>query len=108
YREEILSHMAEAGIDGLNLSDCHIPQGLYDKADRDFFLPLEGKVHRMLKESGWNRDEIEQIQNLRQRYRPDSNTGKTDTDSMAEQESRARSLARRFESKAAESVRAAA
>lgn len=94
YRDEILSHLADAGVEELDFSDCWIPRGLYPEHDQAFFKPLENEIHHYLRKAGWNLDDIEQIQDLRQEYKPSNrNTEPTGVESMAGQASRARAKA---------------
>lgn len=105
YRSEILSGLQTAGIGDIDFSDCRVPQGHYLEDEGVFFSALEGKVHQWLREGGWSQQDIDQIQALRQQYRPLSwETPITDVEMLdqIEQASRARGAARRFETALAE------
>jgi len=100
YREEMLAQLKGVGIDGLDFSDCRIPQGCYLKQDRNFFAALEDRVHSWLKQGGWTQVDLEEIQVFRKRYEPSSwgrAVEKINPNEIAEQAARARELARRFE-----------
>jgi hypothetical protein len=108
YRGEIQSNLESAGIGGIDFSDCQIPQGIYLEQDKAFFTALEDKVHLWLTEGGWSQDEINHVLALRQQFQPTSWSELVEVlnpRDMAEQSSRARTLARRFETTAAVRVR---
>lgn len=99
YKKNILRELQENDIIQINLSDCSISQGNYFKEDRSFFAPLEEKVHQMLIASGWEKNDLRQLLELRERFMPktvyDNNTSLPI--SISKQIERARSLVRRFE-----------
>lgn len=108
YRDEMQKQLADAGVIGVDFSDCQVPQGHYLEQDRDFFGSLEDKVHAWLKEGGWSQDDLDHLQALRQQFQPASwrePIEKSNAVDLAEQSARARTLARRFETQAAESSR---
>lgn len=102
YREEIQAQLAKVGIDGIDFSDCQIPQGSYPEQDQEFFISLENKIHQLLQDGGWSYEELTLVQTLRQRFQPlnwsEPPQMKSGLYEMAVQASRARTLARRFES----------
>lgn len=105
YQAEMQAQLVEAGIDGVDFSDCHVPQGLYLEQDKAFFTALEDKVHHYLAEGGWSQCEINQLQALRHQFQPASWSKPIEDLSpqdMAEQADRARALTRRFETNVAE------
>ncbi|WP_445892399.1 hypothetical protein [Desulfosoma sp.] len=100
YRAEIQDRLTKAGIDGVDFSDCHIPQGRYLEQDQIFFAALEDRVHEWLKEGGWTQAEVDEVQLVRQRHQPASWSVPIHSISaaeMAKQAAWARELARRFE-----------
>lgn len=100
YWAEIQDHLTKAGIDGVDFSDCHIPQGRYLEQDQIFFAALEDRAHEWLKEGGWTQAEVDEVQFVRQRHQPASWSVPIHSISsaeMAKQAARARELARRFE-----------
>lgn len=108
YQSEVVSRLSAAGIDGIDFSDCHVPQGRYVDADVAFFAPLEQQVHEWLMDGGWSQADIDEVQAMRQRYQPAArglaNAGVNGAD-LDEQAGRARGLARRFETALAERSR---
>lgn len=111
YQLSTLRQLKDAGIDGIDFSDCHVPQGRYLDLDQEFFAALEGRVHQWLVKDGWGHADIEKIQALRQQYQPRSwsaSIAQLIPAEIAEQASRARDLAIRFETNLAERTRAAA
>jgi hypothetical protein len=105
YRGEAQAKLIDAGISGIDFSDCRVPQGRYLKNDQAFFGALEERVHQWLNEGGWTQKDIKKIQMLRQRFQPFSwKTPIPDLapPELAEQASRARDLVRRFETNLAE------
>jgi hypothetical protein len=108
YRFEMQSQLAETGIDRIDFVDCQIPQACYLQKDQSFFGALEDKVHQWLKEGGWSQGELEHVQALRHKFEPETwgySISALSPQDMAEQASRARAVARRFETNAAEIVR---
>ncbi len=108
YQSEIQVRLRGIGISGIDISDCRVPQGRYLENDQAFFSALEGRVHQWLKEGGWTQKDIKKIQTLRQQFQPSSwETPIPDLalPELTEQASRARDLARRFETTLAEHMR---
>ncbi len=104
YREKVVAQLKDAGIDGIDFSDCHVPQGVYLERERDFFATLEKWVHHCLLQGGWTQEEIDHIQTLRHDFAPKSWNAPVMTLSpaeLAEQASRARMLVCRFETNSA-------
>ena len=111
YRSDRLARLKDAGIEGIDFSDCHAPQGQYLERDRKFFEALEERVHQWLRQGGWSQEEIDQVQGKRHEYQPASWSTPTNPIApadFAEQASRARELAIRFETSLAERARSAA
>lgn len=107
YRDETLDALREAGVSGLDLSDCHVPQGQYLKEDRRFFEALEERVHNWLREGGWTHEELQALQAMRQRFEPlawDAPAASCSPAETLEQASRARALARRYETHLADNI----
>lgn len=107
YRDETLDALREAGVSGLDLSDCHVPQGQYLKEDRRFFEALEERVHNWLREGGWAHEELQALQAMRQRFEPlawDAPAASCSPAEALEQASRARVLARRYETHLADNI----
>jgi len=99
YRIEMQAQLRDGGINGVDFSDCHVPQGYYLKQDRDFFVPLEERVHEWLKAGGYSQANIEAIRSARCQYQPRSwglQIDEIDASEMTEQAARGRELARRF------------
>lgn len=99
YREEILNRLAENGIEGIDISDCQIPQGSYFSEDVNFFSPLEDKVHEWLKDDLSN-EEFNYVQELRLQYQPKGLIEEKKDEQLkkyARQIIQIRALSRRFE-----------
>lgn len=110
YQSESLARLKNAGIDGIDFSDCKVPQGRYLERDRKFFNLLEDRVHQWLKAGGWTQEEIDKTQALRLHYQPASWTAPTAhlaPADLTEQACRARELAIRFETNLAQHARTA-
>lgn len=107
YRDGMQDALLNAGISGIDFSGCRVPQGRYLKQDQTFFEPLEERVHQWLLEGGWTPELLEQVQTIRQQYGPTGRsvpiTSCLPAD-LAEQASRARALARRYETSWAENA----
>jgi hypothetical protein len=104
YQSEMKARFKDAGIDGIDFSDCRVPQGRYLEKDQIFFCALERQVYLWLIEGGWTEQEINQIKVLRQQNQPVSWLAPIENSSpadMAEQASRARMLACRYETSSA-------
>ncbi len=111
YRSDCIERLKDAGIDGIEFSDCQVPQAQYLERDRKFFLALEERVHEWLRQGGWTQEEFAQIQALRQQYQPLCWSAPALPQVAAdgvEQASRARGLAIRFETILAERTHRAA
>jgi len=108
YRDNILGQLQDqADINNIDFSDCHVPQAYYTERDIIFFRDLEERVHRWLKADGWTEDDLKAIQLLRKEYLStvsQSYGNDTSVAALVEQSSRARELARRFETEQAEGI----
>lgn len=99
YRKEIQARLVENGINGIDFSDCQIPQGNYFDEDRNFFSPLENTIHEWLKEDISN-EELSRLQILRQEYQPKILGGilnDLQVKNYARQMTQIRAVSRRFE-----------
>ncbi|GEM_PF-1225183 len=109
YRDNVLAVLKEsADITDIDLSDCQVPQALYDKRDEKFFAALESQVHSLLLQHGWSEDDLMAIQKLRSEFQPAAQKHQETsgvTDGLTEQSSRARELARRYETELANRTR---
>ena len=108
YREKILNTLKkDADISGIDFSDCSVPQALYDWRDLEFFSQLEDRIYRLLLQGGWQQKDIEMLKKLRQQFRTEDYQEHSPSvlASMAEQSSRARKLARQWETELARRTR---
>ncbi len=99
YRQEILTRLVENGINGVDFSDCQIPQGDYFDEDRKFFSPLEDKVHQWLTED-LSGEELSYLQSLRKQYQPQKlseTIQNSQFKNYARQITQIRAVSRRFE-----------
>ncbi len=100
YQSKTQARLKEVGIDGIDFSDCRVPQGRYLEKEQAFFVPLEERVHQWLIRGGWHQLDLDQILTLRQQCQPASwsvpiaNLAPSD---LAEQTSRVRELVLRYE-----------
>ena len=105
YRNGVLASLHAVGIEQIDLSDCSIPQACYLEKDKSFFIPLEERVHELLTNSGWTKDDINQLQGIRESFKPAVwNRPKESLPSWSimEQLTRARSIAMRMETSISE------
>lgn len=103
YRQEILSALAQNGIEDIDFSDCKIPQGTYFEEDVNFFSPLEDKVYEWL-EADLSTKAIKQIQELRKQYQPKylyKETQDEEIKNLARQTIQIRTVSRRLETDSA-------
>lgn len=104
YRSEMRSKMSDLGIDGIDFSDCQVPQGFYTKDQQTFFAAAESRVHLWLIEGGWHQTDLELIQGLRQQCQPllwSTSSQSVDASLLLEQADRFQEMARRFETSVA-------
>ncbi|MGQ9500424.1 MAG: hypothetical protein ACUVQ6_08865, partial [Dissulfurimicrobium sp.] len=110
YRSQFKQHLTELSVTGLDFSDCHVPQAIYNETDTAFFLPIEDKVYGILLLNGWSITEVDKIKTLRLEYEPlcrkTAASPTTETLSVQiEQAARARALAKRFEGQLSEAYK---
>lgn len=70
YRNQITATLEEKGVDGLDFSDCSVPQAIYGTKDRSFFQRLEERAHGILLLSGMSQHVIDEIVALRKISEP--------------------------------------
>ncbi|MBU2837513.1 hypothetical protein HF673_17630, partial [Acidithiobacillus thiooxidans] len=107
HQFEMLSKLKIQSVDGIDFSDCRIPQGRYSEEEQKFFTKLESQVHEWLLEGGWSQPDIDQIHVLRQQYQPTAwnlSVDNLDPRELAEQASRARIMVKNLETSLAERV----
>lgn len=94
YREETANNFKALGIQGVDFSDCHIPQAFFDTTDNKFFKGIETRVHGLLLTSGYTQELINTILNIRLEHAP---TTHDDSITLVRDLHRARETALRFE-----------
>jgi hypothetical protein len=110
YQHEILIKLQKLGIDGVDFSDCSVPQGVYSEKDKAFFGALEAKVHLWLLEGGWKQAEIDAILNLRKDFAPkqwSQPVANLNPETLVDLVERFSELSKRFETTNAKNERAA-
>jgi hypothetical protein len=70
YRNDVTLALEEKGIDGLDFSDCSVPQAVYGAKDRAFFQNIEQRAHDLLLLSGTSQSLIDEIISLRKVSEP--------------------------------------
>jgi hypothetical protein len=99
YREQIVASLVANGIDGIDFSDCNIPQGSYFEEDEKFFSPLEDKVHHWLMDD-FSADDLNYIQELRTKHQPKTVAEEIKSEQLenfSRQLTQTRAVSRRFE-----------
>jgi len=99
YRKETTIRLVENNIDGIDLSDCQIPQSNYFNEDINFFSPLEDRVHEWLTED-FSAEELNRIEELRREYQPKTSSEEIKNKQLknfARQITQIRAVSRRFE-----------
>lgn len=110
YRRDVVSQLNEAGIDGIDFSDCQVPQARYLARDIKFFERLERRAHLWLEEDDWTVEDFDRIRAIREQFQPKSWSmpmSQLAPEDLAEQAVRARELAVRFETETAKRIRQA-
>ena len=107
YRAEVSTKLAQLGIHGLDFSDCSVPMGNYGKNDIAFFSEIEERVHGLLLYHGYRQHQLDTILALRQEYSDFASATVASTPAAVRDAERARSLARKYESELAGSLRQA-
>ena len=100
-RTESQARLHALGIDEVDFSDCAVPQGLYTEAECAWFAAQEARVHAFLLEDGWLLSDLQHLQAVRQQHQPacwEASPSGVSLACLGEQASRARELAKRFES----------
>lgn len=108
YQKDICAKMQALNIDGIDFSDCRVPQGIYTVKDNIFFAATEARVHNWLIEGGWQGEDLKIIQNLRSEYEPNIwrvPLSKLNPVQIVEQLDRFQEMARRFETANAENAK---
>jgi hypothetical protein len=70
YRKNVTAQLAVAGIDGLDFSDCHAPQGYFDAASEEFFTRIEDRAHTLLVASGYSAQCLDDLRQLVESNQP--------------------------------------
>ncbi|MFJ5237466.1 hypothetical protein ACIP86_12170 [Pseudomonas neuropathica] len=70
YRNYITHALGEMGVDGLDFSECSVPQAVYGAKDRAFFEGIEQRAHGLLLLSGTSQTLIDEVVALRKASEP--------------------------------------
>lgn len=100
YQKAMCEKLAAIQVDGIDFSDCQVPQGYYSKDQQTFFAAAESRVHLWLIEGGWHQEDLEKILKLRKQFQPTIHAepvNKIDQLKLIEQVHRFEEMARRFE-----------
>jgi len=94
YRKTINDELKNNKIDNLDFSDCSIPQALYTQFDVNFFSEIEDQARGLLLLSGVSSNEIDDVFELHNRYKPESHKTKRKKagDGLVRDAERARNL----------------
>ncbi|MDA8391169.1 MAG: hypothetical protein M0Z76_10655 [Gammaproteobacteria bacterium] len=102
YGEHVRRQWDTLGIRNVDLSGCKVPQGVYGREERDFFLSVEKEVHEMFGRAGYAQGAIADAQRVRDAHRP---RGQDDAESLKAMTIRARLLALRLMDERAQETR---
>lgn len=69
-RNDITHALKEMGIDGLDFSECSVPQAVYGAKDKAFFNSVEQRAHGLLLLSGTSQTLIDEVVALRKASEP--------------------------------------
>lgn len=70
YGKTITNSLAANGITDIDFSDCSIPQATYTDEEHRFFSDIEQKAHALFLASGGPQEEIDHLQDIRQKHAP--------------------------------------
>ncbi|WPN73141.1 hypothetical protein [Pseudomonas germanica] len=70
YRNQVTAVLEDKGVEGLDFSDCSVPQAVYGERDRAFFQGVEERAHGLLLLSGTSQHDIDEIIALRNASEP--------------------------------------
>ena len=93
YREHVGRQWDALGIRNVDLSGCKVPQGVYGREERDFFLSVEEEVHEVFRRAGYAQGAIADAQRVRDAHWP---RGQDDAESLKAMATRARTVALRL------------
>lgn len=99
YRQCILEQLQQHQIFDLDFSDCRSPSTVFDKSEIRFFEEIEMHASEILLAGGWSQADLDEVQSLRKRFAPSSQSESESTDpaSALRDASRARQLILRHE-----------
>lgn len=92
YLQSISEELKYLGIQGLDLSNCHIPMAVYTEEDRAFFEPIEQRAHKLFARV-YDLDTLYQALHWQREYRP---KGQIDERALIRDGARARAVALRY------------
>ncbi|MFJ2339045.1 class I SAM-dependent methyltransferase [Pseudomonas protegens] len=70
YRQRLIERLAEHGLSGIEFNDARVAQIGYEERDRDFFTPIENRVHQVLMCSGYAQEDIDWLLEQRKAHEP--------------------------------------
>lgn len=70
YRNQLQRTLASQGVEGLDFSDCKIPQGHYSQTEQSEFRRLEDRVHGWLRAGDWSEAELDALHQYRKDFAP--------------------------------------
>jgi hypothetical protein len=90
YRDRTLATLADAGIAGVDFSDCHIAQAGFGSADRTFFENVENGVHALFEAQGYDATDLASALRCRAERLP---SARRTSEQLIEDAARARQVA---------------
>ncbi|MFA0113356.1 hypothetical protein AB4407_06620, partial [Vibrio sp. 10N.261.46.E11] len=98
YKKLVSNELQNRGVQGLDFSDCEIPQAHFANKDIEFFTAIESSVHSLFLKVGYENELLEKVLSLRYEYSPhklrqDENLS---TNQILKDSERARELTRNY------------
>ncbi|WP_133151476.1 hypothetical protein [Vibrio tasmaniensis] len=94
YKELVSEELNNMGIQGVDFSDCQVPQCQFTNKDVEFFSNIESTIHELFLESGYDSELLENVLAFKDEYFPKDS--KLDANSILKDSERARELARNY------------
>ena len=93
YRARVTTLLGNCGVTGLDFSTCAVPQGHFGQDDKEFFGPLERRVHQLFAMAGYDITVLHDAIRLQALTQP---APVSDGDTAMRDAMRGRSVARRY------------
>ena len=97
YRKDILNNLDNLGVQGIDFSDCDMPQSIYVQSETGFYNEIEQEIHDLLVKHGYSQYEMKELRALNEERISLAKVSQVDKNLIVSKEMTARKIVKRYE-----------